>query len=512
MHGVDLLTYFTIALFSVTLAFTRPLFFHLFRTGGRLYGSARGGGVSRLMILFGAILLSAVAVWLFFILCAAIPVLRSCMRLWTTLTVWGCLCLCILGVACILSWRVKEWLVKRGLTLSTFAAIALVTALVVATAGSSPNVLGQPLVLLLVCAYLTSGLCVRAFSSLLIVPSDQDQRLIRSPSQSGRRVVVIVFDELDQRLLFDDRFSGVDLPTIDAFIARALTLENAIPPSRCTEISIPALLTGRIVFETIPIGPNEITLQLSVNGPHVPLAAQRTIFHDAVDRGYRVGCNVGYHPLNRMFPGLFAAFGWQEAPDTELGIEGGWFKSVWLQIRSVFETPSFSLFSDTLYGRHSVSRYQRSLASAISILGDDTIDFAFLHLPVPPPPFIFDRRTGEVTARHAGKRSYHDNLALVDKMLATLLDTIRAGSKDRESVIILSSDHWWRHSEKKDLRVPFAVWFSATEPSVKSYAPRRNTVFMKDLVLEILEGRLASAQDIVEWLDSNACDHVPTKT
>jgi hypothetical protein len=512
MHGADPLAYFTIALFGATLAFTRPLHFHLFRTGSRLYGSARGGGISRLMVLFGAISLSVVCVWSLFMLCYAVPALRPHMRLCIALTIWCCLSLCILGVACILSWRVKAWLAERGLTLSSFAIIALVTAFILAMAVSPAKVLGQPLVLLLVCAYLASGICVRVVNWLPIIPLDESLRPVRSRNQSARRVVVIVFDELDQRLLFEDRFAGVDLPTIDAFVARALTLENAIPPSRCTEISIPALLTGRMVFETIPIGPNEITLQLSINGPHTPLASQRTIFHDAVDRGYRVGCNVGYHPLDHIFPGLFAAFGWQEAPETELGVEGGWVKSICLQIRSVFETPSFSLFSDTLYGRHSVSRYHRSVVSASSILGDDTLDFVFLHLPVPHPPFIFDRRTDEVTARHARKRSYHDNLSLVDKTLASLLDTIRASSKDRESVVILSSDHWWRHSKKKDLRVPFAVWFSATEPSIKNYLPRRNTVFMKDLVLEILEGSLASAQDIVNWLDSHAHDFVPSKT
>ena len=452
MQDANLLTCFTIALFSVTLAFTRPLFFHLFRTGGHLYGSARGGDVARLTILFGAMSLSITVVWLFLVLCSTVPTLRSHMELWITVTIWGCLSLCM------------------------------------------------------------PGLFLRAVNPLSIAPSAKDPRPIQSQSQSARRVLVLVFDELDQRLLFDDRYPGLALPTIDAFMARALALNNAIPPCRCTEISIPALLTGRMVFETISIGPQELALQFSVDGSLMPLAAQRTVFHDAFDLGYRVGCNIGYHPLDRIFPGLFAAFAWQEAPDTELGIEGGWVKSIVLQVRSILETPTFSPFSDSLYGRHSVSRYHHSLASAVSILRDDTIDLAFLHLPVPHPPFIFDRRGEEVTSKHARKRSYHDNLALVDRSLAILLDTIRTSSKDRESIVILTSDHWWRHSKEKDVRVPFAVWFSATEPSIKSYAKRRNTVFLKDLVLELLEGKVVSDENIVNWLDAHAMDHAPTKT
>jgi len=434
------------------------------------------------------------------------------MRLWFILTIWGCLSICILGIACVISWRVKEWLATRGLPLKVFPAIALAAALIGAVALSQTNTLGHPLVLLLVCGYLASGILVRAFNPLSVEPSAKDPRPIEPQCQSIRRVLVLVFDELDQRLLLDDRHPGLDLPAIDAFMSRALILNNAIPPCRCTEISIPALLTGRMVFETISVGPKELELQFSVDGRPTPLAAQRTLFHEAFDLGYRVGCNIGYHPLDRIFPGLFATFAWQEAPDTELGIEGGWMKSIWLQVRSILETPSFSPFSDTLYARHSVARYQRSVVSAISILGDETIDLAFLHLPVPHPPFIFDRKTNKVTARNAWKRSYHDNLALVDSTLATLLRTIRASSNNRESVVILTSDHWWRHSGDKNIRVPFAVWFSATESSIKHYTARKNTVFMKNFVLQLLVGKLLSGQNIVDWLDSHAPDYAPTKT
>lgn len=512
LHETTSLSLFTAALFAVILAFTRPLFFHLFRRGYRLYGSDRDDGMRRLGILFGAIFLSATGLWLLSLLLQVIPAYRPYTRLWILTTTWGGLSLCILGIVCILSWRVKQWLAIHSLSLRLFAAIALLVALVGAFTISRMAVLEHPIVLLLLCSYVGCGLCVRALSWPSYVPFDSPPLSAQLRNRSAKRVIVVVFDELDYRLLFERRPAWLAVPNIDAFIARSLSLQHAIPPSRCTEISIPALLIGQIVSETIAKGPNELDLQLAVGSPQIPFAQQRTMFHDALDHGYGVGCNVEYHPLHRIFPHLFAAVGWQQPPDTELGVKGNWVQSIWLQIRSVFETPAFSPFSDTLYGRHCVDRYHQCMASAISIVRDNTVDLAFLHFPIPHPPFIFDRHTNEVTARHASTRSYHDNLLLVDRTLANLMEAVRTSSTDRESVVILTSDHWYRHAAKQDFRVPFAVWLSATEPSVHTYAPRRNTIFLRKLISELLEGRLASAQEIVGWLDVSTCDHVPSKT
>jgi hypothetical protein len=499
------------ALIAVVLAFTRPIFYHLLRTGGRLYGTSRGAR-HRPFLLFLSMVTATTIVWMFLILCDAVPATRPTVRIWIVIVMWGSIFACVMGIACLQSWRVKEWLTRCGISLRSFVLVSFTVSFVIAVAVSEADLVARQITCYVVLAYLLGAICVRATHPVIPIATVIDHDRDRLHVRSAQRVIVIVFDELDQRLLLDHRLAGLELPAIDRLMERAVVLSNAVPPSRCTEISLPALLIGRLVFETIPTGPADLSIQLDPDGPHIPFAAQKTVFHDATNRGYRVGCNIGYHPLDRIFPGLFARFDWQEAPETELGIDGGWIRSIFLEMRSVLETPSFSPFQETLYGRHCVTRYKRALESAAMMIQDGEIDLVFLHLPVPHPPFIFDRLTGEIAARNAHKRSYHDNLALADKTLSSLVGVIRASERDRGSVVILTSDHWWRHSDKKDVRVPFGVWFCSNGVSKWEYSKRRNTILLRELIIELLDGHLISPADVLTWFDSHPCDCLPSKT
>jgi hypothetical protein len=78
--------------------------------------------------------------------------------------------------------------------------------------------------------------------------------------------------------------------------------------------------------------------------------------------------------------------------------------------------------------------------SARSLVSDDSIDFAFVHLYLPHPPGFYDRKTG--TVQFGG--SYIDNLALADRALGDLLQALGSTSSAGETTLIVSSDHSWR--------------------------------------------------------------------
>lgn len=463
-----------------------------------------------ILVLFCAIALSVVAVTLLLLLVHAIPVARDFMHVWTFFVIFCGVALGIVGLSCIISWRVRAWLVRRKLGLKTFGAIALVSAIALSLTVAQTQLFEHASVPIVAASSLALGLVIK----WLAIPARTRRSAVQSRSQvsrrSRRRVIIVVFDELDQRLLFEARSAGLALPTIDRFFNEALALENAVPPNRCTEISIPALLLGKIVLEAMPKGPSDLAIQMTVDGPFSSLSDYSTLFHDAYGRGYNVGCNVGYHPIEGLFPGIFRKVSCQEVPDMELGVDGSFPRSVCLQIRSILETPSFSLFADTLYARHAVSRYQRSLASSLAIIEDPCIDVAFLHIPVPHPPFIFDPQTRSVTARGARRRSYDDNLALVDQTLNALLDSAETTETAKETVVILTSDHWWRRSKVKDIRVPFAVWFSRSRRGIR-YSRHRNTILLRDLTGALLEGKLECEEDVCAWVDRNGIDCLPGK-
>src|SRR5439155_4257338 len=68
------------------------------------------------------------------------------------------------------------------------------------------------------------------------------------------RVILLVFDELDQRLAFDDRPAGLALPELDRLRTTALYAPHASPSGPQTDISMPALIISRPVAAVRPEG------------------------------------------------------------------------------------------------------------------------------------------------------------------------------------------------------------------------------------------------------------------
>jgi hypothetical protein len=70
--------------------------------------------------------------------------------------------------------------------------------------------------------------------------------LDRTPP-SLRRVVWIVLEELDQRIVFEARPAGLELPELDRLRRESLYAHAARPPAGTTDVTTPALITGRPV-------------------------------------------------------------------------------------------------------------------------------------------------------------------------------------------------------------------------------------------------------------------------
>src|SRR6202035_2690953 len=67
------------------------------------------------------------------------------------------------------------------------------------------------------------------------------------------------------------------------------------------------------------------------------------------------------------------------------------------------------------------------MPKAEALIRDQSIKFAFIHLPQPHPPGV-----------------YIDNLALADKSLGELLTTLAATATAAKATVIVCSDHSWR--------------------------------------------------------------------
>jgi hypothetical protein len=83
------------------------------------------------------------------------------------------------------------------------------------------------------------------------------------PAGGAHRVVWIIFDEWDYSLSFVNRPKDLALPVFDRLVTESMAATNAYPPAGRTNLSMPALLTGRLVSKLQPLGPSdaEITFE-----------------------------------------------------------------------------------------------------------------------------------------------------------------------------------------------------------------------------------------------------------
>jgi arylsulfatase A-like enzyme len=133
-------------------------------------------------------------------------------------------------------------------------------------------------------------------------------------------------------------------------------------------------------------------------------------------------------------------------------------------------------------------------------------------MPVPHPPGVYDRATQQV---HNGG-SYLDNLALADRDLQELLDSLRSAELHKNTILIVCSDHswriplwrgaaWWTKEDEQAAQIGFdprpvlLVHFPGQQQSAK-VSQAMNSLVMHHAIAEILRGRIRNAAQFSDWL------------
>ncbi len=377
----------------------------------------------------------------------------------------------------------------------------------------------------LVVLMLSPFLCFSVYSAIgSIIESQRSERALATEKPAeissavmrprSPRVVWIIFDELDERLAFVARPATINLPELDRMRGEALFATHAYSPARRTEISLPALLTGHLIASVQPTGPSELFLKMADGPRPLPWSQQPNVFSEARKDGFRTGLAGWYHPYCRVIGRDITSCAdlRKELNDKKTLLQNmsdellDLLTSVPLAYRFLTQQQEFK-------GHAAV--YSFVLEDAKRLLREKDLSLVFLHFPVPHPPGIFDRAKGQFALD--GKPSYLDNLALVDRTLGELRRTMEHDGTWDTATVIVSSDHWWRTdgwshnplwkseeaaaaAPRPDHRVPFLVKLARQKESL-AYDPEFNTVVTHDLVLALLRGELARAQDLVGWLD-----------
>jgi len=395
--------------------------------------------------------------------------------------------------------------------------------------------------ILLLFNFLFLALAVHFVSSWAATPPANefaDDKLASPSGKKGPRVLWMLFDSLDERMIFDARHPSLQLPELDRFRAHALWATTAFPPARFTAYSVPALLSGRLFQEASPAGPDQLLLTPRGGGPPVSWSAIPTIFFDVRKLGLDTRVTGWYHPYCRVFGQELVECSselgvdsrdTQESYAASLGL-GGAIRFALTQryddLRSALHLTN-GRPSDALAQSYAQKRHQEQFVAirkrTLETLPRFSSGLYYVHWPIPHPPGIYNRRKGQLELDL--NNTFLDNLALVDKTLGELRTAMEAQGTWEDTTIILTADHGYRPEvwkgtvginqemidamgNSKSLRVPVLVRFPHQAEMVR-YSESFNNVLLHDLTLAVLRGEINTAEQASRWLDANR-DRFPT--
>jgi Sulfatase len=323
---------------------------------------------------------------------------------------------------------------------------------------------------------------------------------------SPRRVLWVIFDELDRRVAVERRPTGLKLPELDRLRARSFTARRASTPAPDTAESVRALITGE------------------PSSSRGDVRNVRTIFSEVRERGWNSAL-VGWHfpycqDLSRELvqciePGIDV-----DIPRDPLRIVGKqWSDEMnesWIATR--FTRSGQNRVPWLGWGTRQVylAAFLYMRDPALQIVADPRFSFVFLHLSIPHPVGIYNRHSREIV--NDPQSNYLDNLALVDRTLGEIRAALAKSGLEDSTDLIVTSDHplrvqMWMDSGVWDEEegaatgnvrgdfVPFIVYL-ASDKSRTIYTRPFNTLVTKDLVMAMLEGNIAGQGDVSKFLDA----------
>ncbi len=351
-------------------------------------------------------------------------------------------------------------------------------------------------------------------------------RPLAAPFDTGPapiRVIWIVFDELSQTIAFGNRPADLDLPNFDRLKGGSLWATSAESPAAYTDISMPSLILGQQLLDVRPRGPDDLTLVTQSGSQPLEWRSARNVFDTARDLRVNTALVGWSHPygrlLNHSLTKCYWTAGWLLAGVEERFKPQSLLEAMGDRVRLQFSALPLAghlpgAFPGIYHRQEKLERFLWLRGHALEIVSDPTIGLALIHLPVPHPPAIFNRKEDVLTTR--GHIGYIDSVALADRTLGLLRASMeQAGIWDRTAVIV-SADHGWRTyiwrggaewtpdeelaSHQDTSGVPFLVKLPRQTSGVV-YNQRFNTVITRQIITEVLKGQLTDPNQLAEFIE-----------
>ena len=337
---------------------------------------------------------------------------------------------------------------------------------------------------------------------------DLPTKAFQGPEGAGgnRRVVWVIFDELDQRLSFTERPASVELPEFDRLRAEALYATNAYSPSGSTASSLPSLITGRLVVKYEPDGPHDARLTLRGKTEAASWRTLPSAFSRARALGFHTGLVGWYLPYCRILSGDLNTCWWTPLI-AQYNSMGSTFGEIFRhQPRSLVETSLFSPFGQSLSTVARIAAYRSLFGAALPVATDRRLGLTLVHFQPPHGPHTYNRFQKQFTLSNSPVAGYLDSMALADRTLGELRAALENVGLWDATTVLVSSDHWFRSSMaldgKLDRRIPFLLKLAGQRQG-QEYGKAFNTIGSGDLLLAVLRGDIADATGAAHWLDAH---------
>ena len=320
---------------------------------------------------------------------------------------------------------------------------------------------------------------------------------------AGRRVFVILFDELGEEAAFGARPGNVALPQFDRLRAESFVATHAYPSADWTLVSVPALTSGARFDRAAQRGRARLLLHDPATGARVLWGQAPTIFSRAHQAGARVGILGWYHPYCLIFASVAdrcTSVGSVVHPSLR---RAALYAAD--ELLNLFRLRNLAAAPSTEEARVQLSLLARQRAAIPAFVTDSALGLTFLHLAIPHPPFVRDPDTGALSAEvTAQPRGYYGNLQVADEMLGQVRSLLESSGEWERAGVIVASDHHLRGGYVlpgvSDLRVPLIVKLPGS-PAAGRYEQDVGAEALADIAMGMLQGTVADTSALRRQLD-----------
>ena len=320
------------------------------------------------------------------------------------------------------------------------------------------------------------------------------------------RVLWLLFDEMDYEKAFLMRPGNNCIPAISQFAQESFCATQAFPPAGTTLKSMPSLFTGRKVSAASAIGTDVLMITYAGEQASHKWKQQVNVFSETKKLGGTTRLYGWYHPYGRILgQDLDECFWLSGQAYPVLSLSGTMVKYF-----GALKNNNFLPDSPLASKQHHIELFNQIHDAALQAISEIPPGLTFIHFPVPHPPYIYDRSKESISS--SSTPEYFDNLTLADRTFGELRSGMVKSGSWKNTIIILTSDHWSKDKEKGnsqwDRRVPFIIKMNSPAKAI-AYEKPFNTVVTKDLILALLRREIANYDDLSAWLDTHGGNWEP---